>query len=123
MNQPSTELTSTDTKFHAGDARIAGVEGRKTPVGDERFAGEENTKKAAGPGSNYGNGGLSGGLGVSPTALAFILLAELQAKYQEILVMKTKLTAAAGTASQNLVTEQNEHYSNEVTNQAWQMYG
>ena len=80
-------------------------------------------KGASGPGSNYGNGGLSGGLGASPAALAFLMLTELQAKYQEILQKKADLSSIAAKAAKAQVTAQNRHYSNEVTDQAWQQYG
>lgn len=73
-------------------------------------------------GSSFGNGGLSNGPGAGPAALAFLALAELQGKYQEILQAKADLSTAAAQASQALVTDQNNHYSNEVQDQANEQY-
>lgn len=72
--------------------------------------------------TNYGNGGLSNGPGAGPAALAFLALAQLQAKYQEIVQAKADLSTVAAKGAQALVIDQNQHYSNEVTDQAWQQW-
>lgn len=82
---------------------------------------EEGRGVTGSSGSSYGNGGLSDGLGVSPAALAYAMLAKLQEKYQQVLAAKAELSTIGGKAAEEQIQAQNDHYAREVADQAQQM--